>query len=120
VAYGFWVFLSSDVVMFSVLVAIYAVFSAPRRMDPTSDELFNDVIVAIEADSQAGLLQFDAIKSGIRHTVLMASPPVRRFYPIWVIHSSTPSSEIVGDNTPPVPTIRSRRTLRWPIPSSKF
>jgi hypothetical protein len=54
--------------MFSVLVAIYAVLRAPRRMGPASDELFNNVFISIETDRRAGLLQFNAIRCGTRHT----------------------------------------------------
>jgi cytochrome o ubiquinol oxidase subunit 3 len=48
VAYGFWIFLLSDVVMFSALFASYAVLVRAAAGGPTSDELFNQVNVAIE------------------------------------------------------------------------
>jgi cytochrome o ubiquinol oxidase subunit III len=48
VAYGFWIFLLSDVVMFSALFASYAVLAHATADGPTSDELFNQVSVAIE------------------------------------------------------------------------
>jgi cytochrome o ubiquinol oxidase subunit 3 len=48
VAFGFWIFLLSDVVMFSALFASYAVLVRATADGPTSDELFNQVSVAIE------------------------------------------------------------------------
>jgi cytochrome o ubiquinol oxidase subunit III len=41
VAYGFWVFLLSDIVMFSALFAAYAVLSGNTAGGPTGAELFN-------------------------------------------------------------------------------
>jgi cytochrome o ubiquinol oxidase subunit 3 len=48
VAYGFWVFLLSDIVMFSALFAGYAVLVNATAGGPTGAQLFNQVIVAIE------------------------------------------------------------------------
>jgi cytochrome o ubiquinol oxidase subunit 3 len=48
VAYGFWIFLLSDVVMFSALFASYAVLVRAVADGPAGDELFNQVSVAIE------------------------------------------------------------------------
>jgi cytochrome o ubiquinol oxidase subunit III len=48
VAYGFWIFLLSDVVMFSALFASYAVLSRATAAGPTGAQLFNQVSVAIE------------------------------------------------------------------------
>jgi len=48
VAYGFWVFLLSDIVMFSALFAAYAVLVRATAGGPTGAQLFNQVIVAIE------------------------------------------------------------------------
>ena len=48
VAYGFWVFLLSDIVMFSALFASYAVLVHATAGGPTGAELFNQVSVAIE------------------------------------------------------------------------
>jgi cytochrome o ubiquinol oxidase subunit III len=48
VAYGFWIFLLSDVVMFSALFASYAVLMHAAADGPTSHELFHQVNVAIE------------------------------------------------------------------------
>jgi cytochrome o ubiquinol oxidase subunit 3 len=48
VAYGFWVFLLSDIVMFSALFAAFAVLAHATAGGPTGAELFNQVSVAIE------------------------------------------------------------------------
>ena len=41
VAYGFWIFILSDIVMFSALFAAYAVLSGNTAGGPTGKELFN-------------------------------------------------------------------------------
>jgi len=48
VAYGFWIFLLSDIVMFSALFAAYAVLVRAAAGGPTGAELFNQASVAIE------------------------------------------------------------------------
>jgi cytochrome o ubiquinol oxidase subunit 3 len=48
VAYGFWIFLLSDIVMFSASFAGYAVFMHATAGAPTGAELFNRASVAIE------------------------------------------------------------------------
>jgi cytochrome o ubiquinol oxidase subunit 3 len=48
VAYGFWIFLLSDIVMFSALFAAYAVLVRATAGAPTGAELFNQASVAIE------------------------------------------------------------------------
>jgi cytochrome o ubiquinol oxidase subunit 3 len=48
VAYGFWIFLLSDIVMFSALFASYAVLVHSTAGGPTGAQLFNQVTVAIE------------------------------------------------------------------------
>jgi cytochrome o ubiquinol oxidase subunit 3 len=48
VAYGFWIFLLSDIVMFSALFAAYAVLSGNTAGGPTGEELFNLRNVFIE------------------------------------------------------------------------
>ncbi len=48
VAYGFWIFLLSDIVMFSALFAGYAVLVRATAGGPTGADLFNQVSVAIE------------------------------------------------------------------------
>ncbi len=48
VGYGFWIFLLSDIVMFSALFATHAVFVNATAGGPTGAELFNQTNVAIE------------------------------------------------------------------------
>jgi cytochrome o ubiquinol oxidase subunit III len=48
VGFGFWVFLLSDIVMFSALFATYAVLVHATAGGPTGPQLFNQVSVAIE------------------------------------------------------------------------
>src|ERR1700754_1929927 len=48
VAYGFWIFLLSDFVMFATLFASYAVLSWATAGGPGASELFNQKSVAIE------------------------------------------------------------------------
>jgi cytochrome o ubiquinol oxidase subunit 3 len=47
-AYGFWIFLLSDIVMFSTLFAAYAVLAGATAGGPTGAELFSQANVAIE------------------------------------------------------------------------
>jgi cytochrome o ubiquinol oxidase subunit III len=47
-AYGFWIFILSDIVMFSALFAAYAVLVHATAGGPTRVQLFNQVNVAIE------------------------------------------------------------------------
>src|ERR1700732_2086066 len=47
-AYGFWIFILSDIVMFSALFAAYAVLSGNTAGGPTGSELFNLRNVFIE------------------------------------------------------------------------
>jgi cytochrome o ubiquinol oxidase subunit 3 len=48
VAYGFWIFLLSDIVMFSAIFAAYAVLVRATAGGPGGVQLFNQVNVAIE------------------------------------------------------------------------
>jgi cytochrome o ubiquinol oxidase subunit 3 len=48
VAYGFWIFLLSDIVMFSALFASYAILVHATAGGPTGAQLFNQTTVAIE------------------------------------------------------------------------
>jgi cytochrome o ubiquinol oxidase subunit 3 len=48
VGYGFWIFLLSDIVMFSAFFAAYAVLVRSTAGGPTGAKLFNQVSVAIE------------------------------------------------------------------------
>ena len=48
VGFGFWIFLLSDIVMFSVLFAAYAVLVRATAVSAAGAQLFNQVSVAIE------------------------------------------------------------------------
>jgi cytochrome o ubiquinol oxidase subunit 3 len=48
VAYGFWIFILSDIVMFAALFAAYAVLARATAGGPTGAQLFSQVSVAIE------------------------------------------------------------------------
>jgi cytochrome o ubiquinol oxidase subunit 3 len=48
VGYGFWIFLLSDIVMFSAFFAAYAVLSGETNGGPSGKDLFHLHIVAIE------------------------------------------------------------------------
>jgi len=48
VAYGFWIFLLSDIIMFAALFASYAVLVRSTAGGPTGAQLFNQTTVAIE------------------------------------------------------------------------
>src|ERR1700676_4357441 len=48
VAYGFWIFLLSDIVMFAVLFAAYAVLAHATAGGPTGPQLFHQGTVALE------------------------------------------------------------------------
>src|SRR5438067_6214364 len=48
VAYGFWIFILSDIVMFAALFAAYAVLVRATAGGATGVQLFNQVSVAIE------------------------------------------------------------------------
>jgi cytochrome o ubiquinol oxidase subunit 3 len=48
VAYGFWIFLLSDIVMFAALFAAYAVLVRATAGGPTGVQLFSQSSVAVE------------------------------------------------------------------------
>ena len=48
VGYGFWIFLLSDIIMFSAFFATYAVLSGQTAGGPSGKDLFHLHIVAIE------------------------------------------------------------------------
>src|SRR5271155_3769045 len=48
VAFGFWIFLLSDIVMFSALFAAYAVLVHATAGSPAGAQVFNQVSIAIE------------------------------------------------------------------------
>src|SRR5262245_16915159 len=61
VAFGFWVFLLSDIVMFSALFAAYAALVRATAGGPTGAELFNQVNVAV----QTGCLLISSYTCGL-------------------------------------------------------
>jgi cytochrome o ubiquinol oxidase subunit 3 len=78
VAYGFWIFLLSDIVMFSALFAGYAVLMHATAGGPIGAELFNQVSVAIEtacllASSYTCGLMSLAINSHRRHATYLGA-----------------------------------------------
>jgi len=73
VGYGFWIFLLSDIVMFSAFFAAYAVLSGATAGGPTSRQIFNLNSVALET----GCLLFSSFACG------MASVAVAQRSQIW-------------------------------------
>src|SRR5258708_19715311 len=61
VAYGFWIFLLSDIVMFSALFAAYAVLMRATAGGPNGAVLFNQLSAAIET----ACLLFSSYASGL-------------------------------------------------------
>src|SRR6266567_5508744 len=61
VAYGFWIFILSDIVLFAALFAAYAVLSGNTAGGPTGRELFNLRNVFIET----GCLLFSSYTCGL-------------------------------------------------------
>jgi cytochrome o ubiquinol oxidase subunit 3 len=73
VGYGFWIFLLSDIIMFSALFATYAVLSSATVGGPSPRQLFNLNSVAVET----GCLLFSSFACG------MASLALARRSQIW-------------------------------------
>ncbi|MDE1146505.1 MAG: cytochrome (ubi)quinol oxidase subunit III [Azospirillaceae bacterium] len=48
IAYGFWLFLLSDIIMFSAIFATYAVLARATASGPTGAQLFDPMNVAVE------------------------------------------------------------------------
>ncbi|MBZ9821996.1 cytochrome o ubiquinol oxidase subunit III [Mesorhizobium sp. CA4] len=61
VAYGFWIFLLSDIIMFSAFFAAYAVLSKATADGPTGKDLFDLTRVA----AQTGLLLTSSFTGGL-------------------------------------------------------
>ena len=72
VAYGFWVFLLSDIIMFSALFAAYAVLVRATAGGPSGLQLFNQTSVAI----QTGCLLASSYTCGFWPLVRGAMPPL--------------------------------------------
>jgi cytochrome o ubiquinol oxidase subunit 3 len=81
VAYGFWIFLLSDVVMFSALFASYAVLARATAAGPTGAQLFNQVSVAIET----GCLLASSYTGGLMSLAVNA----RRYGAIYLFAAMT-------------------------------
>src|SRR5437773_7135712 len=78
VAYGFWIFLLSDIVMFAALFAAYAVLVRATAGGATGAQLFNQVSVAIEtacllASSYTCGLMSLAVRSRHRARIYLAA-----------------------------------------------
>src|SRR5882762_11997341 len=74
VAFGFWVFLLSDIVMFSALFAGYAVLVRANAGGPTGPQLFNQVTVAIET----GCLLASSYTCGLMSLAIGSRRPLDR------------------------------------------
>jgi cytochrome o ubiquinol oxidase subunit III len=78
VAYGFWLFLLSDIVMFSALFAAYAVLVGATAGGPRGDQLFSQSSVAIEtvfllfSSYTCGMMSL-AVRSGHRFGIYVAA-----------------------------------------------
>ena len=78
VGYGFWIFLLSDIVMFSAFFAAYAVLSHATAGGPSGMQLFNQRSVAIEtgcllaSSYTCGLMQLAATSRRYAITYAMA------------------------------------------------
>jgi len=80
VAYGFWIFLLSDIVMFSALFAGYAVLVRATAGGPSGPQLFNQVTVAIET----GCLLASSYTCGLMSLAIVRGGRSR---PIWGLRS---------------------------------
>jgi cytochrome o ubiquinol oxidase subunit 3 len=72
VAYGFWIFLLSDIVMFSAFFASYVVLVRATAGGPTGAQLFNQVTVAIET----GCLLASSYTCGLMSLAVSSRRPV--------------------------------------------
>src|ERR1700691_4539453 len=78
VGYGFWIFLLSDIVMFSAFFAAYAVLSHATAGGPSGMQLFNQHSVAIEtacllaSSYTCGLMQLAVTSRRYAITYVMA------------------------------------------------
>jgi len=78
VAFGFWIFLLSDIVMFAVLSATYAVLAHATAGGPTGAQLFHQRTVALEtacllaSSYTCGLMSLDISKRRLVGTYMAA------------------------------------------------
>ncbi len=75
VGYGFWIFLLSDIVMFSCFFAAYAVLHGATAGGPTARQLFDTNLVALET----GCLLASSFSCGLATLAAYAHYPVK-FY----------------------------------------
>jgi cytochrome o ubiquinol oxidase subunit III len=75
VAYGFWIFLLSDIVMFSTLFATYAVLVRATAGGPDGAHLFNQTRVAIET----GCLLVSSYTCGLMWLAIGARNPLATY-----------------------------------------
>ena len=75
VAYGFWIFILSDIVMFSALFAAYAVLSGNTAGGPTGAELFNLRNVFIDDHVSAGLELYMRARGALRRAAAARALP---------------------------------------------
>ena len=97
VAFGFWVFLLSDIVMFSVLFAAYAVLVRATAGEPSGAQLFNQVSVAV----QTACLLISSYTCGMMSLAVSAR---QRFIPtslLWSRSCSAPRSSILKFTSSP-------------------
>jgi cytochrome o ubiquinol oxidase subunit 3 len=73
--YGFWIFLLSDIVMFSAIFATYAVLVHATAGGPTGPELFNQVSVAVET----GCLLLSSYACGMMTLAIVAQSRSRTY-----------------------------------------
>jgi cytochrome o ubiquinol oxidase subunit 3 len=75
VAFGFWIFLLSDIVMFSALFASYAVLVRATAGGPSGAQLFNQVSVAIET----ACLLFSSYACGLMSLAVQSRRPIATY-----------------------------------------
>ena len=76
VAYGFWIFLLSDIVLFSALFASYAVLVNATAGGPTGAQLFNQVSVAV----QTGCLLLSSYTCGLMSLAISSRRRIATYF----------------------------------------
>ncbi len=76
VAYGFWIFLLSDIVLFSALFATYAVLVNATAGGPAGPQLFSQTRVAIET----GSLLVSSYTCGLMWMAVGARSPIATYF----------------------------------------
>ena len=75
VGFGFWIFLLSDIVMFSALFASYAVLVNHTAGGPSGAQLFNQVTVAVET----ACLLFSSYTCGLMSLSVQSRRPIATY-----------------------------------------